>query len=619
MKRILSFVLMALLFFTTLTACNRIDNKNNIDENNTSESDGKQYKVSFKNLNNYVCQISNASSIGITKKQTSQKTSKNMAKKSLGSNVITLSAKKLNAEKSNETEDTNVLVITTDDYDPNDPKFDESGLTSVTFKRIITENITTTTIGSFDIYPELKNDIYVIDFELMSGFSYQIYDVNNKLVFDDFKDNSIIDLNEEVGFGRVECEYPSKYTIKYTGVGQEEIITQDEIDGVVDKFIILGNYSFISFVPRGKSNRPNNIDLLEQDCFGVIDYDRTDYYSSNDRQSYVIDNNSGYIYKIDGVSISKIHNNLLFINNLVYDYEITDNSNLRFFPLLTNTTIEINDYMKDCYGNNYIFNDKISMLDESTNTKYVIFDGIKNYFLTSKNEIVYLVFSNMTLKKLDKNRNLIDFTKEENYTINFKEIDCDYENWCLSRIENGYAYFYCLEAVAHGSTRFRLYDIVNNKSYERNIGLYNTTSGGWNKNCINATYIDDNHMIFYTDLVDGVGELYTAEVWGDPETANKSEWYSAYVSTNCMEPGTEESLNRILSSSGNLKPTLLLDNCVEESWNNAYYSSWRLSVSTLTSAEYYIVVVEDGNVKVVNENNYVAPPSQDYILYPINR
>ena len=189
----------------------------------------------------------------------------------------------------------------------------------------------------------------------------------------------------------------------------------------------------------------------------------------------------------------------------------------------------------------------------------------------------------------------------------------------MSRIENGYAYFYCLEAGQHGSTRYRLLDISNNRYYERNLGLYNTTSGGWNKNCINATFIDDNHWIFYTDLVDGVGKLYTAEVWGDPNTADKNDWISIWAYTDCMIPGTESGLNRYLALNSNLKPVLLLDNCIEESWSNSSFEEWRLSVSTLTSTNYYKIAVIDGEVCVVNEENYVAPAPQNYTLYPLNK
>lgn len=609
---VLISIILMLMFCIGLTACG--DNGSSNDNNNPSANNPSEDNPSPEPFNvdlaGYVANIGTAKALGISKEVSTSVSSMSTRNTNLGIQLLSYTPLASNKD----TEDKNYIVMSTVDYDAKTPEADKTGLTKVTFTKIVTENVTTETTGTKYIIANESS----ISISATTGFKYTVY-YNDSLIYNEVQDNDANDKEPKEGVIVLDNLIDGiEYKVNYKGIGVETTITQDDINGEIDKLCVMNGYTFISFVPVGTSQRPSNIDNIEKDVNGYISYDKENYCSNNSRQSFVIDNATGYVYPIKNVTLQKLHNNLLYINDLVYDYNI-DDDNLNFFPLFTNTTIEIHDYMKDKYGNNYVFNDKITSFDDSTNTKYLIFDAKKNYFLSPKNEIVFLMFSSMTLKKLDANGNQVDFMSNENYQLNFKEIDSDYEDWCLSRIENGFAYFYCLEAGQHGATRFRLYDISKNISYERDIGLYNTTSGGWNKNCINATFIDDNHMVFYTDLVDGKGKLYTAKVWGDPTTANKADWSSAFAYTDCMIPGTETSLNKILNASGDLKPVLLLDNCVEENWNNATYSDWRLSVSTLTSTNYYRIAVINGEVCVVNEENYIAPAPQNYTLYPINK
>ncbi len=597
-------------------SCGNTNNPNgnnpNVNNPNVNNPDGNNpTSTPFSvDLAGYVANIGNATALGISNKAKSS-ASPVAAYGTNNSSIQLLSYNTLASDK-NEKEK-NYIVMSTTDYDANAPEADETGLTKVTFTKIVTENATTEITGT-KLVTAKDGKVFI---NATQGFTYSLYQ-GETLIQTQVADNGEPDKpNKKVHIVFEGLTDGVEYKVEYTGVGIETTITQDQIQGEIDKLCVMNGYTFISFVPIGTSQRPANIDNIEKDVNGYISYDKENYCSNNSRQSFVIDNNTGYVYPIIDVTIQKLHNNLLYINNLVYDYNIVDD-NLNFFPLFTNTIIEVKDYMKDKYGNNYVFNDKIVSFDDTTNTNYLIYDSKKNYFLSPNNEIIFLMFSSKTLKKLDCNGNQIDFDINENYELSFKEIDNDYEPWCLSRIEEGYAYFYCLEAGQFGSTRFGLLDIANNQWYERNLGLYNATSGGWSKNCINATFIDDNHLIFYTDLVDGKGKLYTAEVWGNPNTADKSEWISIWPHTDCMIPGTESDLNRYLAFTSSLKPILLLDNCIEESWSNSSFNDWRLSVSTLTSTNYYKVVVIDGEVCVVNEENYVAPAPQNYTLYPLN-
>ncbi|MCQ2556305.1 MAG: hypothetical protein MJ149_03135, partial [Clostridia bacterium] len=83
--------------------------------------------------------------------------------------------------------------------------------------------------------------------------------------------------------------------------------------------------------------------------------------------------------------------------------------------------------------------------------------------------------------------------------------------------------------------------------------------------------------------------------------------------------GQEMNLNSLLSLKSELRPVLLLDNCIIENWDYTSYKKLKFSVSTLTATEYYIIVLEAGEAKIVNEGTYVAPTPKDYVLYPINR
>ncbi|MBQ8434048.1 MAG: hypothetical protein IJX23_04505, partial [Clostridia bacterium] len=545
MKRFLALFLVLALVFSMCMVFVACEQPENPDDDNTGttppDDDGEKVEPFSVDLAGYVANIGNATALGISNATNTGTNPKARARASMMPiDAHKMGGKVLRDDTSTagkNSQDKNYIVMSTTNYDANTPEVDENGLTKVTFTKIVTENATTEITGTKLVTAKHGK----VSINATHGFTYSLYQ-GETLLQTQVADNGETDKpNKKVHVVFEGLTDGVEYTVKYKGVGIETTITQEEINGEIDKLCVMNGYTFVSFVPIDTSQRPSNSDNIEKDVNGYISYDKENYCSNNSRQSFVIDNDTGYVYPIKDVTIQKIHNNLLLINNLVYDYNIVTD-NLNFFPLFTNATIEVKDYMKDKHGNNYVFNDRIVSFDDTTKTYYLIYDSKKNYFLSPNNEIIFLVFSSMTLKKLDCNGNQVDFDINENYEFSFKGIDYDYEPWCLSRIERGYAYFYCLEAGQHGSTRFRLLDIVNNQWYERNLGLYNTTSGGWNKNCINATFIDDNHLIFYTDLVDGKGKLYTAEVWGDPNTVDKSEWISIWAYTDCMVPGTQSDL-----------------------------------------------------------------------------
>ena len=583
------------------------------DDNQSSNDSTHNYKVSFKNLADYFCSIPSASSVGIVSKNNGK--SKTRHKRLNQMQLV----KNLDFESEGEKGSDNVLVCTKKD-ESDGVQNDENELMNVVFKRIVAGNNSATKSGSFDAYPALEDGKYVINFKIINGLKYDIYDYNGNLVLENFEDNSEYDLNGESGCARFECAYSNeKYSIQYTGKCEEETVTQDEIDGVVDKCIVARNLSFVSFVPRGKSNRPDNISESDKDRFGVINYDRGQYFSNDERQSYVIDNNSGYIYKIDGMTITEIRNNLVLINGLVYDYEITNDFNLRLFPLFTNTQMNVSDYFRDRYGNNYIVNDKIQQFDETTNTQYII-ESSDAYLLSQDNELFKVSCGynggEIQIKKFNSDRVLTNLSVDKNYSFNAVLPGGMYWPGLLvfSKIQNGFAYFYVQSHAGGGDVDFLLYDILEGKTYQRRMGYIKS----WDKNTMNCVWVDDNNFVFYTDLIDGIGKVYKATVWGDPAKVDKS-LYTLNSYSSDYQNDIDTFFSYYLNSDYDLAPELLLEDCYLEEWANWDYHLWQMSVSTLASVDYYVIDVSEGEISVINKENYVAPEPDDYVLYPINR
>ena len=623
MKKALSLLLAFALIFSMcfgLISCANTNNPSddNSTANNPSDDNSTANNPSGNNpaqepfsvdLAGYVANIGNATALGISKK-TKTSASPMASYGTNNSGIQLLSYSTLASDK--DTEDKNYIVMSTTDYDANAPEADKTGLTKVTFTKIVTENVTTETTGTkYIIANEGKISIYSTE-----GFKYTVY-YNDSLVYNEVQDNDSNDKDLKIGVIVLDnLNDGMEYKVNYKGIGVETTITQDEINGEIDKLCVMNGYTFISFVPIGTSQRPANTQNIEKDVNGYITYDKVNYCSNNSRQSFVIANDTGYVYPIKDVTIQRFHNNLLLINNLVYDYNIV-NDNLNFFPLFTNKTIQIKEYMKDKYGNNYVINDRVSSYDESTKTTYIKDNSEKQYFLMPSNEVMFVERIQYTymIRKLDRTGEMIKLSETDNMPL---DIIYNYDGYIdvrITRIENGYIYMHWISSPGSGEVNYERVNVENDYYERTSFGIY---GNGWELNALNAVWVDDNHVVFYTDLIDGIGKLYTAQVWKD--MGERTDGFEAdHPDIKYMNSYHNSNLEDYINRTDEIKPILLLDGCIQENYNNHTYSDWRLSVSNLSGTNYYKIVFENGKVFVVNERNYIAPAPQNYTLHPLNK
>jgi hypothetical protein len=208
------------------------------------------------------------------------------------------------------------------------------------------------------------------------------------------KDNQEDDLNVKEGVITIKgLTQGLPYDVHYSGNVVLETITQEEVDGQVDKLYVLYQYTFISFVPLTLNSRPE-ASLLENDYDDVALYDKTDYYSDSTRQSFVVDNDTGLIYKIENTQISNLSGGCISIQDNPYPFDMRINlqGELEFYSLYQNPSIVKNYCIKDKNGNKYIGNNQINQYDENTKTLYFVKsvgnNSIPGYWLTSSGEVV---------------------------------------------------------------------------------------------------------------------------------------------------------------------------------------------------------------------------------------
>jgi len=576
MKKAVSTILLLTLTFAAcigLVSCmgNTNTNGDNHDGGDTGGDNPPANEPFVVNLAGYVANISNATALGISK-NTGSTVSPVAAYDRANSATQLLSISTLSSENNNKNK--NYIVMSTTDYDANAPEVDETGLTRVTFTKTVTENVTTEVTGTKVIKAHKDG----LSFHAIEGFTYSVYE-GDTLVYSDVRDNDENDSNSKIGKILLD-DLTDKvdYTVKYSGFGVETTITQDDINGEIDKLYVLNGYTFISFVPLGTSQRPEDSSLI-YDANGIATYDKTDYFSDATRQSFVIDNSTGYVYQIKDVGIDKIENNLIIISGKIYDMRIAENDELHFFTVIQNENIEVVDFFKDIYGNVYICNNKIETVDYDNNTIY--------YKPQQQNEQKKFLFSaegvaieRSTFKKFVANLAVEDIGADEKYFIN---------ELCL--IKDGYFYdarsFYKvnisnLESDGSCSWVLSCYDISYAFLYIDTVLLYtknNCEFLGLKPNCLYYNDLYGEHK--FTDpqvVIDRLSFKYAVELISDVKAVNIS---------SCYEPGN--------------------------------YTDWLFEKTTLTETVYYkIIEGKDGNPKIVDET-YVAPKQEIIVLQPLNK
>ncbi len=183
-------------------------------------------------------------------------------------------------------------------------------------------------------------------------------------------------------------------------ISETDTVTQDELPAQVNKVYVYNNMTFLQFIPV----TPNNEGVLSNDGYQMVDirpdnlkieedgstaFDKIDYRTNEFHQSFVIDNQTGYIYKIDDIWIIQLHNGLCKIRpeesqevdpqpDTIYDYRINEDNRLEFFTLIQNPTVNVYEYFKDIHGNNFIQTNSLELYDSATKTyffKWDFFEG----------------------------------------------------------------------------------------------------------------------------------------------------------------------------------------------------------------------------------------------------
>ena len=322
--------------------------------------------ISVNDLTKYRAEISNAKSIGI------QTYSRGITKGEEVSRSISRGQKQ------------DYLVVS----DSN--KESDESISAVKFTRV--EKTDTPVEGRKDnVVAERKG---VISFFSNSAFTYSILH-EDQVILDGITDNGPMDSSALEGVIEIKGLTPGyEYSVVYKGNGKEITITQDDLNGMIDKVYVSGNYTFISFVSLNNKQRPSD-DAMSYGIDGISNYDKQGYYTSSTRRSFIIDNSTGLIYLINGFEIDRFEGGCIRTNDphAVYDFKINENSDLEIFPVLNNDSIQISHVMKDRYGNIFIGNDRISGYYPETNTYFYTLDtngDYTRYAKTDKNEVVFL-------------------------------------------------------------------------------------------------------------------------------------------------------------------------------------------------------------------------------------
>ena len=620
MKKALSLLLALVLTFSVCFGLISCDNTNNpSNDNPTANTPGGDNPNTNKPFNvdlaGYVANIGNATALGISKK--AKASISPMA--SYGTNhsgIQLLSYTTLSSD--NVAEDKNYIVMSTTDYDANVPEADETGLTKVTFTKIVTENVTTETTGTKYI---IANE-GTISISATEGFKYTVY-YNDSLVYNEVQDNDSNDKDAKIGVIVLDNLIDGmEYKVNYEGIGVETTITQDDINGEIDKLYVVNGYTFISFVPVGQSQRPSDT-ALQYDYDGVATYDKNGYFSTTTRQSFVIDNATGYVYQLKDFSIDTIKDGLIISSGKHFDMNVADTGELNFVQVVRNETLRIYNIFKDKYGNKYVQNDYLDAYDEENKTVYYT---KTNYFLSQEGIAIHIDYTGQfnysempssfkVLEKMNADFTPSQISETENYKIYYSPCNGnsihDESSVMISHIENGYLYMYSTQGGAYSYFK-RVHSTLpyinegntpdNTRLYveDRSYGIYGYDGGNWDYNCLKSTPIDYNTVLIWCDW-SGTPKLYYGDVWGENAFRENVGGFDG--------KGFDDS-----------KLTVLLENCICVPDWDFDLNTMRFRYTTFTETVFYkIIVDENGAPKAVNSETYVAPEQEIITLQPINK
>ena len=501
----------------------------------------------------------------------------------------------------------------------------------------------------------------IVSYPNHAGFRYTLTDDQGNVVVPETTSAGTANISTDdslvVFGGLVEGK---EYTLHYAGKGEETTVEQTTVGGEIDKMYVYNErFTFVSFVPYGTGSRPEN---LKYESDGIANYDRRDYYSDANRQSFIFDNNSGFIYLIQNFHIKYIHNNLLLSDkdNFVYDFKVDDENNLVIFALFTSTSLECFNFFKDKNGVNVIQNDKANLYDAETDTYFFVapnnrddltkiktcgeyetyeafakyvktlgptdpkwetlnaidahwndnFRDDKNerYYLTTTNEIVFVDYISDVYKSINEYHMVLPGHETRELTIADQFSTVTHYSWWgdFLHVSKGVIYglrnFDSYQPYLQCQGGLWFYDFANNED------IYWCDLPGFMERC--TTFINWNYIDRYDTMLIYLGEASTLYSWTLDDLAKFTAtttpvWVSNDLVINVQKIDLFE-----LSD-------VVLENC---SLSDDYDAI--LTYGIHGDISYEVVVEEDdaGNarVKAYKSDEYVAPEIK-IILQPINR
>ncbi len=277
-------------------------------------------------------------------------------------------------------------------------------------------------------------------------------------------------------------------------------INQEDIPAQINKLYVSGKYIFMQFIPivfesktynyyEGETIKSEYLEVrpssLVYDLNGISDFDTKNYYSSALSQSFVIDSQTGYIYKIENFKIASIVDSDLVKDdsNNIYKMTINDDGILTFKDILPNKDIAFGNAVTDKYGYTFVYNGNLDLVDHEN----------KIIYCTGKNESCYVIDENKNIYIATYDPGTLMFGLRQVF-VNGTPQTVDEQLTC-----------YGLKSIRAASSSYGDYDLGYLIGYYKGKRIYSHVDYG---ECIEDSF----------KLNDGTGHVFPYSHWFDRES-----------------------------------------------------------------------------------------------------
>jgi hypothetical protein len=345
----------------------------------------------------------------------------------------------------------------------------------------------------------------------------------------------------------------------------------------------------------------------------------------------VVDNNTGLIYKIEGINIASLSGGCVAVqgNPFPFDIRITERGELEFYSLHQNASINTYSCFKDIYENKFIFNDKVDMYD---NVKKVIYytgnlpGNSYSFFPTDTGLAVRINQMQGTLPPSIISVASIDGTFRTINQLDSFKIHNDFNTVAGGRytyfrvnagILLGYSFTINVNFYFQNQAQIVIYDSGNN-SYFR--FTYSADNGGVDFSFFhkyNLILFYQNNNIYYLNNI--IGNIISTITSLNPNNGSSSR-ISYYDNSSKLLAYLDPYINR--GGWLSVKSCLFFTNTINL-LNSVLIEGNKIVQYSLEGNVYYDLIPEfnDGDwiTKLYVSGTYVAPPLTLITLQPINR